>query len=445
MFSWLLWNTLLALPLAVLALAARRWARARPGLEHILWVLVLLRLILPPLPELELGSTPASTLPQVIPSGQPELINELLAEVTRTFGPSWSTWALRGVTVAFLALLAWIVARELARARTVERLVADSQPASPALERHVRAVAATLGLSAPRVRVSSAIASPFLWSLRRPVMVLPAGEGLPPAPVVAHELAHLARRDHWTAWLELVVTGFHFWNPLFWLARRGLHRAAELDCDRVAVERFPTERRAFATVLVDLVERAGSVLLVPRAVQAIGQDARELEERLHGILRGDATAGRLPRVAWPLAALLLLTSALALPDLGRFRAALPDLPADIDHETWEGRLRAAEATLALRPDDGKALAQLGLAQLGLGRAEEALSTFRRQEELGWRVPVALYNQACAAWRLGLRDEALTCLERAAELDSGVAARIGIDPDLEGLREDPRVRALSSDG
>lgn len=439
MFSWLAWNTLCALPLAALALIARRWARPRPAIEHILWVLVLLRLILPPLPTGWFESATGSNLPALIPSGEPELLNEVLAEVTRTFGTNWSTWALRGLTAAFLALLAWVVARELARARLVERLVSGSTPADSTLERHVRAVANSLGLAMPRVRLSPEVASPFLWSLRRPVLVLPATGELPPATVLAHELAHLARRDHWTAWLELVVAGFHFWNPLFWLARRGLHRAAELDCDRVAVGRFPTERRAFATALVDTAERASRGVFIPRAVQAIGSDARDFEERLREILRGAGGAGRLPRAALPLAALLFLTSALALPDLARFRAALPDLPADIDHETWEKQLAAAEALLALRPDDGAALVQRGVALLGLGRAQEALDSFRRQEELGWRVPIALYNQACAWTRLERLDEALYCLERAAQLDDTIPELTRLDPDLAPLREDPRYQ------
>lgn len=440
MFSWLAWNTLSALPLAALALIARRWWRSRPAVEHVLWLLVLVRLVLPPLSLGWFASAPAPAVPRVIPSGEPELVNEFLAEVTRTLGPSWSIWGLRVLTAAFLLLLTWVIVRELVRARLVERLVAGSTPAGPALERHVRAVAASLGLAAPSVRVSTEVASPFLWSLRRPVMILPAAEDLPPASVVAHELAHLARRDHWTAWLELVVAGFHFWNPLFWLTRRGLHRAAELDCDRVAVERFPAERRAFATVLVDCAERASAGTLVPRAVQAIGQDARDLEERLREILRGGGGARRLPRAALPLAALLFLTSALALPDLGRFRAALPDLPSDIDRETWEGQLAAAEAALAVRPDDGAALGQRGLALLGLGRAEEALASFQRQEELGWRVPVALYNQACAWTRLARLAEALECLERAAELEPAIPAMAAQDPDLAPLRADARYRA-----
>jgi beta-lactamase regulating signal transducer with metallopeptidase domain len=438
-FSWLLYNALCALPLAALALVARHGLRGRPALEHTLWTLVLLRLILPPF-ELGAALKGSKVASRIVPSAEPELVNELLAEVTRTFGPNWSTWATRGLVAGFLALLVWIVVRELVRARRVERLVAGAAPAAVGLERHVRAVAQGLGLAAPRVRVSLAVASPFLWSLRRPVLVLPASDALPPATVVAHELAHLARRDHWTAWLELIVQGFHFWNPLFWLARRGLHRAAELDCDRFAVGRYPTERRAYAAALVDTAERARAGIFLPRAVQAIGTDARDFEERLREILRAPAAARELPRLlALVLALGLLATSALALPGLERFRAALPPLPSDIDSEMWSQELAEAEARLATHPDDGLAHGQRGLALLGLGRAQEALAAYQRQEELGWRVSVALYNQACAWTRLARFDEALACLEQATVLDPTTPAMAAEDPDLAPLRADARYR------
>ena len=55
MFTWLALNSLCALPLAVLALALGRVARAAPHVEHLAWCLVLLRLVLPPLPAVFLG------------------------------------------------------------------------------------------------------------------------------------------------------------------------------------------------------------------------------------------------------------------------------------------------------------------------------------------------------------------------------------------------------
>ena len=88
------------------------------------------------------------------------------------------------------------------------------------------------------------------------MLVFPAGGELPTETVLAHELAHIRRRDHWVAWLDLLVMGFHFWNPLYWVARRRMHLAAELACDSIVIDRYPGERRAYATALVDTLERS---------------------------------------------------------------------------------------------------------------------------------------------------------------------------------------------
>lgn len=431
MFTWLLFNTLCALPLAFVALLARRSTRVPPAVEHSLWFLVLARLVLPPLAlGGEAGESAAKAA--VVASGPPSLGDELVAATTRLFGPDWSTAAARGLLVFFLALLAFVVVREIRRGRAVEACVRRAADADLELTRHVRAVAARLGLRAPAVRVSSEVAGPFLWSPRRPVLVLPAAGGRPEATVLAHELAHLARRDHWTAWFELLVQGFHFWNPLFWLARRNLHRAAELACDRWVIERFPDERRAFASALVATAERAAG-RFVPRAVQAIGSDARDFEERLVCILHGQAARAWRLLTALGLALTSLSLPGLAAPTLAEFRRALPELPAGTDREHWQRSLAAAEERLRGSPDDGAAVLQRGVALLALGRAEESLRAFRRQEELGLQPAKALYNQACALVRLEEFDSAMAALDRAALLGMDVAEYLAIDPDLAPLR------------
>ena len=436
MFTWLAFNTLCALPLALAALLARRFARAAPAVEHGLWLLVLVRLVLPPLgfAATEPGATAGA--PTVVSSGPPSLGDELVAATTRLLGTNWSTWGARLVLGAFLLALAFVVLRELWRARAVERCVRRAEEAEGRLARHVRDVATGLGLGAPRVRVSGEVAGPFLWSLRRPVLVLPRASSLPAPTILAHELAHLRRRDHWTAWFELLVQAFHFWNPLFWLARRQLHRAAELACDGWVVQRFPEERRAFAAALVETAERASTSGFVPRAAQAIGTDARDFEERLLWILgaRG-ARAGRGLFAAGCLCAVLTLPG-LAAPTLTEFRGALPALPAGTDREHWRRSLAAAEQRLRVAPGDGAAELQRGIALLGLGRAQESLTAFLRQAELGFEPQKALYNQACALVQLGDLDSAVERLRDAAVLGLDVRAYLAVDPDLAALREHP---------
>jgi len=439
-FTWLLYNTLCALPLAALALLASRARRSRPGLEHFLWWLVLVRLVLPPFELAAAPSAPSASF-NVVSSAAPNLGDEIVAGLTRSLGTNWSTWGARGLLVLFLATLAWVVARELARARAVERCVRRARPAEGELVRHVRALASELGVRAPRVRVSSEAASPFLWSLRSPVLVLPAVDELPEPTVLAHELAHLSRRDHWTAWLELLVQGFHFWNPLFWLARRRLHFAAELACDRCVVQRFPEKRRAFATALIDTAERASRQSFVPRAVQAIGMDRRGFEERLRCILRGEAggPAGRGVLAASLACACLTLPG--AMPTLTEFRRALPELPDGMDETLWRDSLAQAEAALALDAANGAAMQQQGIALLGLGRTEEALAVFQHQERISFHPARALYNQACVHVRLAQREAALECLLRAADLGLDVRAMAAADSDLAELREHADFVAL----
>jgi len=436
MFTWLVFNTLCALPLCVLALLVRRLPRVSPAFEHVLWLLVLVRLVLPPFSFSSAAASTASS-PAIVSSGPPGPGDELVAATTRLFGPNWSSWSSQVLLGVFLVVLLLVVVRELLRARAVERHVGRAAQAEVELERHVRRLAGRLGLAAPRVRVSSEVSGPFLWSLRRPVLVLPASDSLPAPTVLAHELAHLRRRDHWTAWLELLVQGLHFWNPLFWLARRQLHRAAELACDRWVVERFPAERLAFAEALVDTAERASLGGFVPRAARAIGMDRRDFEERLVRILRGQSgvRGGRALFAAGFLCAGLTWPGWLA-PTLADFARALPELPAGNDHEHWRRTLAAAEERLRSDPSDGAAEMRRGIALLGLGRASESLAAFQRQEELGFQPAKALYNQACALVRLGEHDAALVCLAHAADLGLDVASFVASDPDLVALRGHP---------
>jgi beta-lactamase regulating signal transducer with metallopeptidase domain len=45
--------------------------------------------------------------------------------------------------------------------------------------------------------------------------------------LLAHELAHVRRRDHWVRLLELAATALFWWYPVAWWARAALRRAEE--------------------------------------------------------------------------------------------------------------------------------------------------------------------------------------------------------------------------
>src|SRR5262245_48519925 len=123
MFTWLALNTLCALPLCLLALLARRLPRASPALEHVLWLLVLVRLVLPPFSFSAASPASGASTPAIVSSGPPSLGDELVASTTRLLGRNWSSWGSRVLLGAFLLVLLFVLVRELVRARAVERCV----------------------------------------------------------------------------------------------------------------------------------------------------------------------------------------------------------------------------------------------------------------------------------------------------------------------------------
>ena len=72
--------------------------------------------------------------------------------------------------------------------------------------------------------------------------------------LVAHELAHFRRRDHWVRWLEAVVLAVYWWHPVAWWARRGLRAAEERCCDAWAVWLLDGNARSYGETLLVTVD-----------------------------------------------------------------------------------------------------------------------------------------------------------------------------------------------
>ena len=84
--------------------------------------------------------------------------------------------------------------------------------------------------------------------------------------VVAHELAHLRRRDHLVRWVEWAATVLFWWNPVLWLARRGLRENEELCCDALVLSALDTDPNTYANSLLDALELLATPALRPPVV-----------------------------------------------------------------------------------------------------------------------------------------------------------------------------------
>lgn len=104
---------------------------------------------------------------------------------------------------------------------------------------------ATAILLRDNIYESEFVDSPFLFGVVQPNIYLPMhmDEGTA-AHVIAHERAHLARRDHWWKVLGYLVLALHWFNPLVWAAYILFCRDIELACDEKVVKGLDGAARA---------------------------------------------------------------------------------------------------------------------------------------------------------------------------------------------------------
>lgn len=189
----------------------------------------------------------------------------------------------------------------ISRVVRFRRYLRDIPEAPPALQARVARLAQSFGIRGiPRVRVLPDRIPPSLWPGSHPCEILvPRALLAHLSPeecdtLLAHELAHVRRRDHWIRPLELMIVALYWWLPVAWWARRNLRRAEEEACDALVVQKLPNCSRVYAESLLKTVEflaqRDQSVPLLATGVTGIPP----LKERIIMILKRN-TSNPLPK------------------------------------------------------------------------------------------------------------------------------------------------------
>lgn len=99
---------------------------------------------------------------------------------------------------------------------------------------------------------SEKVDSPFVLGLFRPQIYLPFSlDSKTMEHVIAHEQAHIRRKDHWWKPLGFLLVSIHWFNPLVWLSYVLLCRDIELACDeKVIRELTPAQRADYSQALL---------------------------------------------------------------------------------------------------------------------------------------------------------------------------------------------------
>jgi beta-lactamase regulating signal transducer with metallopeptidase domain len=418
--------TLLALLAAVLIYLWRR-----PAFAHGLWLLVLLKLLTPPLVPLPIDWPGGDVLrregealaePEPRPPDVAQHPNIVLLEVPPPLqadaalpglpppadkplppsdperaspAPSESglpDWMATVAPFWLAGSLLWFVWMGVQVAR-FQRLLRYAEPAPLEVQELVRDLAARLGLKRPpSVLLVPGVVSPMLWGVGlRPRLLFPAKllhqlDRQQQQTLLAHELAHLRRRDHWVRLVEVVVLGLYWWHPIVWWARGQLHEAEEQCCDAWVVGTLQGGARSYALALLQTVaflSRAPSPL--PVTASGIGQ-VPHLRRRLTMIMQGTtprslSRAGGIALLGLGLLLLPLLPSDAQTPV--KEKPDLPQTPRDPRDQQIEALklaikvLEAQKAAEKHRVEEDKALRNKILEK----RAADVLQARKEQAQI----------------------------------------------------------------
>ena len=356
--AMLVQSSILIVLLYFIDLLLRRHVRA--VFRYCVWMLVLVKLLLPPslcLPtgigywcDLDLGLpidqvSPASSFRENPPISVPFLADahkgypagpaagtseglaslsapNLLDGSTQTTAPEASALEWEG-----LILLAWLlglVALSLflwRRYRVVRNLLAESEVVQAPLADLLEQCCQQVGMSRLiELRVTRLLASPAVCGLSRPVILMPvmlqeslSGEKL--KAVLMHELAHVQRGDLWINFLQTMLQLAYFYNPLLWFANAIIRDIREKAVDETVLARLGGDPSRYTHALLDIAEMPLMRSHLGLRLVGVVESKRALAGRIKHILgRPFPTSARLGvvgRLVIALAAVLLLPMAKA--------------------------------------------------------------------------------------------------------------------------------------
>ena len=128
---------------------------------------------------------------------------------------------------------------------------------------------------------SESVVSPFVLGLIKPKIYLPFGmDGQDMEYVIAHENAHIRRKDHWWKPVGFLILTLHWFNPLLWLGYVLLCRDIELACDEKVVKELNFQQKAdYSQALLNCSVNRRIIAACPLAFGEVG-----IKERVKSVL-----------------------------------------------------------------------------------------------------------------------------------------------------------------
>ena len=307
-------NLLVALALAIVALVLQRRYRAN-ALANVVWVMVLLKLLSPPLVSLplveveSLVNSAEATLSHSVVAEAGGLADAVISDAAElsllSANPEEQEPAGNGGIISSQAIVSlgvvWIGVTALLLVVSLFRIIRfhiqihrQAKSVEPWVRQLGNQVAATLGLQkTPRIAVLPANISPFVWWVGgKPQIFLSqlAIDQLQPTElrmVLAHEMVHIRRFDHCVRWLEWFSAAVLWWNPVMWVARQQLRATEEIACDETVIRLAGIAKFDYANSLLKMAEILAKSTNRPPTVASEFNSGGTLEKRLKMIISNE--------------------------------------------------------------------------------------------------------------------------------------------------------------
>ena len=126
------------------------------------------------------------------------------------------------------------------------------------------------------VYICDYIATPFILGIIKPKIYLPSSmEPDSASHVLAHERAHIARKDHWWKPFGYLLLTVHWFNPVLWLAYILLCRDIELACDEKVIRDMEADqKKAYSEALLNCSVNRRQIAACPLAFGEVGVKER---------------------------------------------------------------------------------------------------------------------------------------------------------------------------
>ena len=268
------WLVLAVLVLRLVSKRSPKW------MNVLLWGIVALRLVLPFSIESALSLIPSAETvsPVAVQSAPAPTITSGVSVIDNAVNPSLSEHFAAVPTASVNPLYVWT---EIAGWVWLIGLGAMLLYALASYLRLRRRVSVSLPIQ-DNIYLCDAISSPFILGVVKPHIYLPSGlDEVQRQNVLAHEQAHLARRDHWWKPLGFALLAVYWFNPVLWLAYTLLCRDIELACDERVIRTMDESAvKTYSTVLLACSMPRKAVITCPLAFGEVGVKER-VKNALH--------------------------------------------------------------------------------------------------------------------------------------------------------------------